>query len=155
MPIYDLAYFDIRICVSLWSVCFRFVIGLSSGLSVCCRLQFQHCAIDRFSIGVMSVVYRSQIRRFHNESYPKWTGHEPDWFNSVFSNIVGGRQLADSLKILLHIMKYFYWMSFALYCYKKYHLTSLPWTNWPPFWPTTFSNEFSSNFIDIMNMEAD
>ena len=73
MSIYDLAYFDIRISVGLWSVCCRFVIGLSSGLSVCCRLQVQHCANDRFSIGVMSVIYRSQIGRFHTESYQTWT----------------------------------------------------------------------------------
>ena len=89
-----------RICIGLWSVCCRFVIGLSSGLSVCCRLQFQHCANDRFSIGVMSVVYRSQIGRFHTESYPRWPRHETDCFYGVFSNIVGGRQLADSLQIL-------------------------------------------------------
>ena len=100
MPIYDLACFDIRICVGLWSVCCGFVIGLSLELSVCCRLSFQHCANDRFSIGVMSVIYRSQFGRFHTESYPKWPRHEPDWFYGVFSNIVGGRQLADSLKIL-------------------------------------------------------
>ena len=97
---HDLAYFDIRISVGLWSLCCRVVIGLSSGLSVCCRLRVQHCANDRFSIGVMSVIYRSQIGRFHTESYPKWPRHEPDWFYGVISNIVGGRQLADSLKIL-------------------------------------------------------
>ena len=96
----NLAYFDIRICVGLWSVCCRFVIGLSSGLSVCSRLQFQHCANDRFSVGAMSVIYWSQIGRFHTESYPKWPRHEPDWFYGVFSNIVGGRQLANSLKNL-------------------------------------------------------
>ena len=73
MSIYDLAYFDIRISVGLWSVCCRFVISLSSGLSVCCRLRVQHCANDRFSIGVMSVIYRSQIGRFHTESYLTWT----------------------------------------------------------------------------------
>ena len=89
-----------RICVGLWSVCCRFVIGLSSGLSVCCRLRFQHCANDRFSIGLMSVIYRSQIGRCHTESYPKWPRHEPDWFCGVFSNIVGGRQLANWLKNL-------------------------------------------------------
>ena len=72
MPIYDLAYFDIRICVGLWSVCCRFVIGLSSGLSVCRRLRFQHCVNDRFSIGAMSVIYQFQIGRFHTESFPKW-----------------------------------------------------------------------------------
>ena len=92
--------FYIRICVGLWSVCCRFVIGLSSGLSVCCRLRFQHCANDRFSIGFISVIYRSQIGRFHTESYPKWPRHEPDWFYGVFNNIVSGRQLADSLKTL-------------------------------------------------------
>ena len=100
MLIYDLAYFYIRICVGLWSVCCRFVIGLSSGLSACCRLRFQHCANGRFSFSVKLVIYRSQIGRFHTESYPKWPRHEPDWFYGVFSNIVGGRQLADSLKIL-------------------------------------------------------
>ena len=100
MLIYDLAYFDIRICVGLWSVCCRFVIGLSSRLSVCCRLRFQHCANGRFSFGVMSVIYLSQIGRFHTESYPKWPRHEADWFYSVFRNIVGGRQLDDSLKNL-------------------------------------------------------
>ena len=100
MPIYDLAYFDIRICVGLWSVCCRSVIGLSSGLLVCCRLRFQHYANDRFSIGVMSVIYRSQIGRFHTESYPKWPRHESDWFYGGFSNIVGGRELADSLNLL-------------------------------------------------------
>ena len=68
-----MAYFDVRISVGLWSVCCRFVIGLSSRLSVCCRLRVQHCADDRFSIGVMSVIYRSQIGRFHTESYPTWT----------------------------------------------------------------------------------
>ena len=98
--IVNLAYFDILIRVGLWSVCCQFVIGLSSGLSVCCRLQFQHCANDRFSIGVMSVMYRSQIGLFHTESYPKWPRHEPNCFYRVFSNIVGGRQLADSLKTL-------------------------------------------------------
>ena len=100
MPIYDLAYFDIRICIGLWSVCCRFVMGLSSGLSVCYRLRFQHCVNDRFSIGAMSVIYRSQIGRFHTESYPKSHRHEPDWFYGVISNIVGVQQLADSLKIL-------------------------------------------------------
>ena len=63
---YDLAYIDIRISVGLWSICCRFVIGL--GLSVCSRLRVQHCANDRFSIGVMSVIYRSEIGRFHTES---------------------------------------------------------------------------------------
>ena len=96
----NLTYFDIRICVGLWSVCCRFVIGLSSALLVCCRLQFQQCANDPFSIGVMSVIYRSQIGRFHTESYPKWPRHETYCFYGVFSNIVGGRQLADSLKVL-------------------------------------------------------
>ena len=96
----NLAYFDIRICVGLWSVCCRFVIGLSSGLSVCCWLRFQYCANDGFSVGAMSVIYRSQIGRFDTESYPKWPRHEPDWFYGVLSNIVGGRQLADSLKML-------------------------------------------------------
>ena len=47
----------------------------------------------RFSFGVVSIIYRSQIGRFHTESYPKWPRHEPDWFYGVFSNIVGGRQL--------------------------------------------------------------
>ena len=83
------------------SVYGRYVFGLLSGLSVCCRLQFQQCANDRFSIGVMSVMYRSQIGRFHTESYPRWPRHETDCFCGVFSNIVGGRQLADSLQILL------------------------------------------------------
>ena len=32
------------------------------------RLQFQHCANHRFSIGAMSVIYRSQIGWFHTES---------------------------------------------------------------------------------------
>ena len=82
------------------SVYGRFVIGLSSGLSVCCRLRFQHCPDDRFSIGAMSVIYRSQIGRFHTESYPKWPRHDPDWFYGAFSNIVFSRQLADSLTIL-------------------------------------------------------
>ena len=100
MLIYDLAYFDIRICVGLWSVCCRFVIDLSSGLSVCCRLRFQDCANGRFSFGVVFVIYRSQIGRFHTESCPKWPRHEPDWFYGVFSNIVGGRQQDDSLKNL-------------------------------------------------------
>ena len=58
-----------RFMVGMLSVCYR----LSSGLSVCCRLQVQHCANDRFSIGVMSVIYRSQIGRFHTESYQTWT----------------------------------------------------------------------------------
>ena len=82
------------------SVCYRCVIGSSSGLSVCCRLRYQHCADDRFPIGVMSVIYRSQIGRFHTEAYPKWLRNKPDWFYGVFSNIIGGRQLADSLTIL-------------------------------------------------------
>ena len=58
------------------SVYGRYVVGLlsvCSGLSVCCRLRVQHFANDRFSIGVMSVIYRSQIGRFHTESYPTWT----------------------------------------------------------------------------------
>ena len=87
-----------RLCRFMVGICCRFVIG--SGLSVCYRLQFQRCANDRFSIGAMSVIYRSQNGRFHTESYPKWPRHEPDCFYGVFSNIVGGRQLADSLKIL-------------------------------------------------------
>ena len=78
------------------SVYGRYVVGL---ISVCCRLRFQHCANDRFSIGVILVIYRSEIGRFHTESYPKWTQHEPGWFYGVFSIIVGGRQLADSLKM--------------------------------------------------------
>ena len=73
----NLAYFDIRICVGLSLGCCLFIIGLYSGLSVCCRLWFQQCANDRFSVGVMSVIYGSQIGRFHTESYPKWYRHEP------------------------------------------------------------------------------
>ena len=96
----NFAYFGIRIYVGLLSECCRFIIGLISGLSVCCRLRFQHCANERFAVGVVSVIYRSQIGRFHTESYPKWPRHEPDWFYGVFSNIVGGRQQADSMKIL-------------------------------------------------------
>ena len=112
IPIYDLVYFDIRICVGLWSVCSRFVIGLSSGLSVCCQLRFQHCANDRFSIGAKSVIYRSQIGRFHTESNPKWPQHEPHWFYGVFSNIVGGWQLADSLKILRFVSVWPVWLGY-------------------------------------------
>ena len=96
----DLAYFDIRICVGLLSGCCRFIIGLNSGLSVCCRLRFQYWVNDRFSVGVTSAIYRSQIGRFHAKSFKKWPRHEPDWFYGVISNIVGGRQLPDSLKIL-------------------------------------------------------
>ena len=80
------------------SVYGRCVIGLLSVWVRDCR--FWHCTNDRFSIGAMSVIYRSQIGRFHTESYPKWSRHEPDWFYGIFGNIVGGRQLADSFKIL-------------------------------------------------------
>ena len=52
------------------------------------------------SFGVMSVIYKSQIGRFHTESYPKWPRHESDWFYGVFSNITGGQQPPDSIKIL-------------------------------------------------------
>ena len=112
----NLAYFDIRICVSLLSGCCRSIIGLSSGLSVCCRLQFQHCANDWFSVGVMSVTCQSQIGQFHTESYPKWPWHEPDWFYDVFSNIVGGQQLPDSMKILhfLSVSCRFGWCDWGL-----------------------------------------
>ena len=96
----SLAYFDIRICVGVFSGCCRFTIGFCSGLFICCRLRFQHCAYDRSSVGVMLVVYRSQIGRFHTEFYPQWPRHEQYWFYGVFSNIVGGRQLTDSMKIL-------------------------------------------------------
>ena len=96
----SLAYLDIRICVGLLPVCCRFVISLSSELSVCCRLRFQYCANDRFWVGVMPVIYRFRIDRFHMDSYPKRHRHEPDCFNSVFINIVGGQQLPDSVKIM-------------------------------------------------------
>ena len=69
----NLAYFDIRICVALLSVCCRFVIGLSLGLSVCCRLRFQHSADDRFSVGVMSVIYRAIPYHILPEMPPTWT----------------------------------------------------------------------------------
>ena len=54
-------YFDIRICVCLLSGCCPFIIGLSSGLSVCLRLRFQHCANDRFSVAVMNMVPSMRI----------------------------------------------------------------------------------------------
>ena len=83
----NLAYFDIRTCVGLWSVCCRFVIGLSSGLSVCCRLRFQHCANDRFQsvssysqrrslrchVGYLSVSNRAIPHRILPEMTPTWT----------------------------------------------------------------------------------
>ena len=70
-----------KICVGLLSICFFwFIIGMSSGLSVCCQLRFQCCANDRFSVDTMLVIYRSQIGRFHTESYPKWP---PTWTRLV------------------------------------------------------------------------
>ena len=47
--------------VGLLTRCCRFIIDFNSGLSVCCRWRFQHCANDRFSVGGMSVIYRSQM----------------------------------------------------------------------------------------------
>ena len=70
--------------------------GLSSGLSVCSRFRFQYCPRDRF--WVISVVYRSQIGRFHTESYPQLP---PKWarlFLRLCRKIFGGRQLPDSMK---------------------------------------------------------
>ena len=85
-----------RFMVGMLSVCYRFEFRIVGLLSV----TIPACAYDRFSISMMSVMYRSQIGRFHTESYPRWPRHETDCFYGVFSNIVGGRQVADSLKIL-------------------------------------------------------
>ena len=76
--------------LSVWVRDCRSAVGYNSGIVLMVGCSY----------GVVSVIYRSQIGRFHTDSYPKWPRHEPDWFYDVFSNIVGGRQLADSLKIL-------------------------------------------------------
>ena len=51
-------------------------------------------------IGFQSVSCRLSIGLKSGDSIPNLTRHEPDWFYGVFSNIVGGRQLADSVKNL-------------------------------------------------------
>ena len=61
-----------RFIVGMLSVCCRFIVGLSSGLSVWCRLWFQYFGDYRFWIGVMSVIYRFQIGRFHPDITPTW-----------------------------------------------------------------------------------
>ena len=83
----------IWIHVGLLSVCCRFIVGLSSGLSVWCRLWFQYFGDYRFWIGVMSVIYRFQIGRFHPDITPTWAR----LFYCVCCNIVGGRPLPDSM----------------------------------------------------------
>ena len=93
MSIYDLAYFDVRISVGLWSVCCRFVIGLSSRLSA---VGYESSIV--LMIGFQSVSCRLSIGLKSGDSIPNLTRH--DWFYGVFSNIVGGRQQADSVKIL-------------------------------------------------------
>ena len=47
------------------------------------------------------------------------TRHEPDWFYSVFSNIVGVRQLANSLPILqfLSVSCQFGWCDWGITCH--------------------------------------
>ena len=99
----NLAYFDIRVSVGLLSGCYRLIIGLSSGMSVCCRLRFQHCANDRFSVGVMSVIGLKS-----GDSITNLTRNDPDmnptvlrclqqhcrwptaaWFNENFAIFVG------------------------------------------------------------------
>ena len=51
-------------------------------------------------VGFHSVSCRLSIGLKSGDPIPNLTRSDPGWFYGVFSNIVGGRQLADSLKIL-------------------------------------------------------
>ena len=68
----------LQIKLHMYTACCRFIIALSSGLSVCCRLRFQYCVDDRFWVGVMSIVYLSQINAFFVgfvSLWPVWLGY--------------------------------------------------------------------------------
>ena len=82
------------------SVCGRYVVGLFSVWVRDCRSAVGYDSSIVLMVGFQSVSCRLFFGQFHTESFPKWPRHEPNWFYGVLSNIVGGRQLTDSLKIL-------------------------------------------------------
>ena len=95
MPIYDLAYFDIRICVGLWSVCCRFVIGLSSGL---------WSAVGYDSSSVLMIVFQSVSCRLSiglksGDSIPNLTQNDPDMNPTGFTVCSATLSVADSWPI--------------------------------------------------------
>ena len=77
---------------------------LSVSLSVWvrdCRSAVRYDSSILLMIGSQSVSCRLSIGLKSGDSMQNLTRHdEPDWFYGVFSNIVGGRQLPDSLKFM-------------------------------------------------------
>ena len=82
------------------SVYGRYVVGLLSVWVRDCRSAVGYESSIVLMIGFQSVSCRLSIGLKSGDSIPNLTRHEPDWFYGVFSNIVGGRQLADSVKNL-------------------------------------------------------
>ena len=82
------------------SVYGRYVVGLLSVWVRDCRSAVGYESIIVLMIGFQSVSCRLSIGLKSGDSIPNLTRHEPDWFYGVFSSIVGGRQLADSVKNL-------------------------------------------------------
>ena len=87
------------------SVYGRYVVGLLSVWVRDCRSAVGYDSSIVLMIGFQSVSCRLSIGLKSGDSIPILARNDPDmnptaWFYRVFSNIVGGRQLADSLKIL-------------------------------------------------------
>ena len=88
-----------RFMVGMLSVCYWFEFGIVGLLSVTIPALCQWSVFNRCHVGYLSVS-KSGDSIPNLTPLPKWHRHEPHWLCGVFSNIVGGRQLADSLKIL-------------------------------------------------------
>ena len=82
------------------SVYGRHVVGLLSAWVRDCPSAVGYESSIVAMIGFQPVSCRLSIGLKSGDSIPNLTRLEPDWFYDAFSNIVGGRQLADSLKIL-------------------------------------------------------
>ena len=82
------------------SVYGRYAVGLLSVWVRDCRSAVGYDSSIVLMVGFHSVSCRLSIGLRSGDPIPNLTRSDPGWFYGVFSNIVGGRQLADSLKIL-------------------------------------------------------
>ena len=82
------------------SVYGRYAVGLLSVWVRDCRSAVGYDSSIVLMVGFHSVSCRLSIGLKSGDPIPNLTRSDPGWFYDVFSNIVGGRQLADSLKIL-------------------------------------------------------
>ena len=82
------------------SVYGRYAVGLLSVWVRDCRSAVGYDSSIVLMVGFHSVSCRLSIGLKSGDPIPNLTRSDPGWFYGVFSNIVGGRQLADSLKIL-------------------------------------------------------